>query len=194
MIHKWLVIGPGRTGSKVIVNYIRSYYRGKLKYIDPSHTSIPLDDENFWIFHSHDVNIYKQLMDSSVNLIASTRDPVDSALSWCILNRTKIWHQYPGEKFITINIEPFVLSVEDLDRNYCLIVNFYEELKKCLNNKTTIIDYSQFENNNEKLADILKMKVAQPFLPLKNTDIWQWIINRSEVESKIKDYTRSIPL
>lgn len=201
MFDKWLVICPGRTGSKVICDYIRTYYNHQIKYHDPM-TEISNINENFWILHSHNVEHYKQLTSGSVNLIVSTRDLVDSALSWCVVNRSKVWHeyppevlnQYPNEKFMAAKVEPFVLSIQELDFHYNNALQFYEELRKCLTKNTTIIDYSQFENDNEKLADILKMDVKQPLLPVKNPENWSWIRNRSEIESKIKNYTRNVSM
>jgi hypothetical protein len=196
---RWLVLSPGRTGSKMIVDCVRGAYRDqgmRLHYIMPN-------DEvsfspNLSILHSHRITD-AHLMDAGVNVILSTRDLVDSAISWCIVHKIGKYHLYPGTDQGRIDqlnqqIPKFYLPPEDFYLRYKNICKFYENLT--LSDNMIIIDYAEIEDDYTIVYERLSLPkpISYQRLSIKNPGTpEQWITNWEEISELISKLER-LPL
>ena len=130
----WLVIGPGRTGSKVIIDFIRAvYWRAgiNIRYFDPNQN---INDAcGAFIKHSH---YFEDLSYQYKYIVYSKRDPVESALSWLIQKKIIYWHLYVGR--------------------HDYIAHTYRKIE--LPEHAKIIEYNDFKNDPSLLFDILDME------------------------------------
>ena len=91
----WIVCGPGRTGSFLTASYVKQVYaaqgikmRAVYHYAPVDRICIPGE-----IVHTHRMSADNNINnDKNVNTILSTRDMVDSTLSWCIQPHIGSWH------------------------------------------------------------------------------------------------------
>lgn len=196
---QWIVISPGRTGSKMIVDCIRGAYREQglsLRYI------MPRDEGNIGtnlsVFHSHrpsDAN----LVETGVNVILSTRDLVDSAISWCVVSNTGNYHLYPETdqdriEQLNYRIPKFHLPPDEFYFQYRTICKFYESLP--LSKNMIIIDYDEIKDDYTVIYERLGLPkpVSYPRLSIKNPGTpEQWITNWEEISELISKLER-LPL
>jgi hypothetical protein len=196
---KWLVLSPGRTGSKIIIDCLYSSYREAnlpIVYLTPREeiTEIPA----LAIGHSHSISSLCHL-DKNVRVVLSTRDMVESALSWCIYPKIGKFHLYPTHHQVRIDelqehIPSFHLTKEDLYRRYRHIKAFYDILATMPIEFTEIIDYENIKNDPAKVYDILG--VAKPTrykqMAIKNPGTYeQWITNWDEISELIVKLERT---
>lgn len=182
----WLIVGPGRTGSKIIVDALRSFYR----YNHVPHTyNTPDSDavlaENC-IRHSHRVPDFQL---GYTRKILSTRNCVDSTFSWCIQPHIGKWHLYEHlhrEQMTKIN--PFVLDIKLFLDQYHRVRKFYELSKQFIAASTLVLDYSEFCHNPQILYGKLGIPDPGPidYMPRKNPGPYKnWIINWDEISEVI---------
>lgn len=196
---RWLVLSPGRTGSKMIVDCVRGAYREqglRLHYI------MPQDEISFCpnlsIVHSHR-NVDAHLIGTGVNVILSTRDLVDSAISWCVVSNTGQYHLYPALDQKEINqlnqkIPKFYLSPDDFYLQYRNIRRFYENLP--LSKNMIIIDYAEIKDDYTLIYERLGIPkpIEEQRLSIKNPGTpEQWITNWEEISELISKLER-LPL
>jgi len=193
---KWLVLSPKRTGSKLITDFICNVYECNLTpipFIGPmDHDYI---NKDFFIKHSHSLEDYFKLKnDPSVRIIISTRDMVESSLSWCIAIRNfGKFHCY--DKNNKLIIKKFKLDPSEFLYTYNQTKDFYNltyffDLGCTLpfspvGGITTYIDYDEFKNNSKKLFKKLNLqkysKTTSLKLPIKNDPHKDWIDNWKEI-------------
>ncbi|CAK0772620.1 hypothetical protein CCP3SC1AL1_620018 [Gammaproteobacteria bacterium] len=206
----YVVVGPGRTGSRYIVDIIRLAYnkhRIKLNYCMPTLTS-----ENFeslgTIYHSHNLEIFK-IKNLNTKFILSTRNVVDSALSWCVLdnnawgtNPINKYHLYPKRhtlhNFFIENykktIPSFYLDPEVLMSCYNRVKMFYQSITKKELERSIIIKYNETPIFLNTIINKLNFEIPAIYfnmfdgilLPIKNPGTPnQWIKNWNEIEDLI---------
>jgi hypothetical protein len=196
---RWLVLSPGRTGSKMIVDCVRGAYRDqgmRLHYI------MPKDEVSFSpnlsILHSHRITD-THLMDAGVNVILSTRDLVDSAISWCVVSKIGNYHLYPvldQNRIDQLNqqIPKFYLSPDEFYLHYKNICKFYERLPLIENMIT--IDYDEIKDDYTVIYERLGLPkpIDEQMLSIKNPGTpEQWITNWEEISELISKLER-LPL
>lgn len=198
MINKsWLIVGPGRTGSLTIVNSILSQYilhgykANMLTYVGPDNISRPINPLE--IVHVHNTDWLEQV-NSNTEVIISTRDLVESALSWCILPKLGDFHFHAKNKEAMIkfdlletkiktNQSKFYLHPDVFLSNYYRVVDFYKKLK--IKNSYILIDYSDWEHQPSNILQKLNFKflyIPKKFLTMKNPGkSSDWITNWEEI-------------
>ena len=91
----WLVIGPGRTGSLVIVNIIRNaYLNAGIQAYERPHTDNATPILEKQILHSHEINVLK-LTNKNTTVVLNTRNPIEIVLSASISEQNGVWHLWP---------------------------------------------------------------------------------------------------
>jgi hypothetical protein len=191
---RWLVLSPGRTGSKMIVDCIKGTYQEqglRLHYIMPKDkvSVIP----NLSIVHSHQSSD-AHLIERGVNVILSTRDLIDSAISWCMVSKTGRYHLYPDSNQLDQEIPKFYLSPEDFYLRYKIICKFYESLP--LSKNMIIIDYNEIKDDYTLMYERLGIPKPNGYqrLPIKNPGSpEQWVTNWEEISELISKLER-LPL
>jgi len=193
----WLVLGPGRTGSKVIVDVIiklAEHFTVTPELVGPTHNvdSVKLST----VYHSHKIQDlrFQQMMTKT---ILSTRDMVDAALSWCIQPHIKEWHLYPVKhreiiKQLEQNIPYFYLDPELFNTHYQRSKLFYQAIADYDLSKFIIIDYEEFKDSPLNiLAKLDYVHVPIRGFPAKNPGSPdKWITNWDEISILIKDLER----
>lgn len=191
--NKFMIFGPGRTGSKLIVDLIRhSFHRNNLPfhYFEPIHTIEDLP-KDFFIWHHHNIENYVNFLKpqfQNVTKILSTRNMIDSTYSWAIVRRTNQFHIYGDQK---IEINPFFLPISEFLETYNNIKNFYSRIKSKLDNDTLIIDYDSYVNNNNYILNILNLPImeidSKSRITKKNVGTHEeWIANFQEINEVAK--------
>jgi hypothetical protein len=195
----WIVVGPGRTGSKVIVDTIEKICRQLLIFPElkgPNHDIQKLEPGK--IYHTHrQTALVLQQTQPVTKCILSTRDLVDSSISWCIQPYIGEWHLHPFVHRALIsqlneNIPAFYLDPKLFIHYYETTKLFYQEIRNFDLSNVIIIDYTDFQNNIEIIAKILDY----PQFPIKNRPVKnpgspeQWISNWDEIELITKDLER----
>jgi len=187
----WIVISARRTGSKVITDIIQDAYTQKnirLRYLSPSADVSTLHDYRTFIKHSHNpadlIHTYKYV-------VYSTRDPVESVLSWFIREKIVPWHLYSDRHTSLLSkgsdlIVPFYLPPDKFREQYLVVQSFYKDIR--LPDHAQVVDYSAFRDNPANLHDILgldKLPIKGK-IPIKNPgEHKQWILNWDEIEAEI---------
>jgi len=207
----YVVVGPCRTGSRYIVDIIRLAYnkhRIKLLHLPPSPSP-----ENFEslgvIYHSHDLEVFK-IKNLNTKIILSTRNVVDSALSWCILTENNSWgtdpmnkyqlypkkhklHNFLIEKYEKI-IPSFYLDPEVLMSHYNKFKMFYQYITKKDLERSIIIEYNETPIFLNTIINKLNFEIPISYyekfygeeIPVKNPGTpKQWIKNWNEIEDLI---------
>jgi len=181
----WLIIGPGRTGSKVIVDILRSAYMQEniyLAYISPIRARAPARSGT--ILHSHNINDFSLGYEKC---ILSTRNYIESAISWCIQPHVGEWHLYSDlHKEKMSRITQFVLDPNLVLEKYNSIKTFYCDIDKYITPDTITIDYSEFCNNPSAILYRLGLDLNTPLdvIPSKNPGTYSdWILNWDEIQS-----------
>jgi hypothetical protein len=183
----WIVISPGRTGSGVICaalyniysknspNNLKFHHAGivnhlPMKYLDLVHTH-KIDDLNLAL--------------EDTQCVLSTRNMVESALSFCIQPHIGYWHVYKHDNIPSINIKPFVLNIDDFFYHYNNAVQFFKTIGNKLQKNTIVIDYEEFCNDTNNISNILGygVELNSIKLPIKNPGMHKdWILNWDEIE------------
>jgi len=188
----WAIIGPGRTGSKVIVDYVKNYYAHNnifLNYQSPKiKVTKPIEG---CIIHTHQVDSYPILRDSNTKIIISTRDMVDSSLSWCIQKYIGAWHLYTMYQYSNVKITAFELDFTEFYGHYDASLRFYRTLQnECIqyNPNVVVIDYTKFESNSNAILTLLDIEDGGSFKrkPLKNPGSPEaWISNWHNIQTEL---------
>lgn len=188
----WAVLSPGRTGSKVIVDCIRnSYVHQNIDLIAFTPDSTAEINRGATLIHSHQCDIYQQLREANYSIVVSTRDMVDSTISWCIQKHLGAWHLYSKDDYFNIKIEPFVLNMETFYEYYDVAIVFYRSMTKSLlqyNSKVKIIDYNEFENDHTVIYELLDLPMPsfEMSVPLKNPGSPEsWIKNWHDIQTEL---------
>jgi hypothetical protein len=180
---KWMILSATRTGSTLIVDFIRSVYESNLKTIHfISHDMHECKD--YYVKHSHTLQDYFLFKDDPlIKIVISTRDIIESSLSWCITKRHKVFYSYDEKSKPTM--EPFVLDSEELLYTYSKLKEFYLGITD-INDRTIIIDYDQFKDDPRNLFKLLDLESyadsTQLKLPIKNEPYKVFIKNWNEIE------------
>lgn len=206
---RWVVIGPGRTGSRVIVDLITAAYHVQgmeLRNLDPTTHSVPGPLE---ILHTHEVQDLEHIdPGSSTRYVLSTRDTVDSSLSWCIQPHLGAWHTYNERRRSLSHVEsrrPSLLEARKSGTSYvvkpfhldpeefmCLndrAQNFYPQVSASpwLPAHTIKIDYSDISRGIQQVLPLLGIPKINwlslvHYLPQKNPGRHrEWISNWDEI-------------
>ena len=187
----WVVLGPTRTGSTVILSCIIKSYSAKkiqLKFFGTDSKLVPVPPRSIW--HYHDLNILNYKNDNT-NVVISTRDPVESALSYCIVEQFGHWHlQRENTKLIfniTRKVPKYTISKSMFLDRLASINTWYDLVPEHF----LRIDYSAFEHNISNVYKILDIPI-----PSNDTDITimknpyllkEWILNWDEISEVIKE-------
>jgi hypothetical protein len=193
----WLVIGPGRTGSLTIARSIYSLYKydfNVITHVGPNEISRPIKPLD--VVHAHDLKWLDQVNENT-EVIISTRNLIESALSWCILPMIGDYHFYPYmeedmDKLKSIEIKKFYLSPSKFLSTYIRIVNFYKNLK--FKDSYKILDYSEWADDPSKILHKLGYNVNAPvkYLTAKNPGSHNdWIENWDEIISISKSLPKN---
>ena len=194
----WLVVGPVRSGSRAIVRSIYSLYRydfNIINQINPDDIVRPIKPLD--IIHTHDLAWLNQV-NKNTEVIISTRNPVESALSWCILPKLGDYHFYNFNlkhlsKLKSIEVKKFYLDPNDFLKVYDNIVNFYKQIQ--LKDNYRIIDYSEWSNDVTQIFRRLNFNVDThikyiQYLPVKNPGTpAEWIENWEDISEVCKPLT-----
>ena len=189
MDKSWLVVSPGRTGSLTIVRSIYSLYKydfNVITHVGPETKIRPIQPLD--VVHAHDLKWLNQVNDDT-EVIISTRNLVESALSWCILPEIGDYHFYPYkeedmDKLKSIEIKKFYLSPSKFLSTYIRMVNFYKKLQ--IKDSYKILDYSEWSDDPSKILRILGYDADAPvkYLTAKNPGSHSdWIENWDEIMS-----------
>jgi hypothetical protein len=194
----YIVAGPGRTGSKVIVDTIMKICRQLAIFTEIKNPELVIEIiEPGKIYHTHQWH-YLQHSQAVIKCILSIRDLIDSSLSWCIQPYIGEWHLYPLKHRelrtrLEENIPAFYLDPMRFIHYYESAKTFYQEAGKYDLSDVVIVDYSIFQNDHTNIAKILDYPLF-PIrgLPVKNPGIpEQWITNWDEIEKIIKGLERN---
>jgi hypothetical protein len=188
----WLVLSPGRTGSLTIVRSIYSLYKydfNIITYVGPYEDVRPI--KPFDVVHVHDLKWLDQVNENT-EVIISTRDPIESTLSWCILPEIGEYHFYPFKeddvaKLKSIKVKKFYLDPNKFLKIYDSIVCFYKQLK--LKDNYHIVDYSDWSDDPTQILRKLGYDVDAPskYLTMKNPGSHcDWIENWEEISELCK--------
>jgi hypothetical protein len=121
----------------------------------------------------------------------STRNLINSALSWGVVHYVKKYH-YRQKDLLKIQIIPFYLDPLEFMFHYNNAKNFYQYFTKESLEKIVVINYDNILNSNDTInKDLildkldLKMKRFFPwFYPVKTPGKYsQWIKNWEEIKS-----------
>ncbi len=184
----WIIIGPGRTGSKVIVDTLMSAYRHfrwPLTYIAPGNC---ITAKPGHLLHSHNL---EDLELGYTNRVFSIRNCVESAISWCVQPHIGEWHLYHHKHKEKLGrISPFVIDPALVLQQYTAIRRFYSTAQSKINSNSIIIDYTDFRDNNYTLLEKLNLdrSITLSRMPVKNPGTYSdWILNWDEVHCAVKD-------
>lgn len=184
----WLVIGPGRTGSLVIVQSIYSLYKynfNVINIINPTDIVRPIKPLD--VVHTHELSWLNEVNENT-EVIISTRNPVESALSWCILPKLDNYHFYSYNKehltkLKSTKIKKFYLDPNEFLRYYGNVIDFYKQIQ--LKDNYRIIDYSEWSNDPKQIFNKLNFNINNAhikYLPIKNPGSpIEWIENWEEI-------------
>lgn len=188
----WLVVGPGRTGSLTIVRSIYSLYKynfNVITHVGPDENVRPIKPLD--VVHSHNLKWLDEVNENT-EVIISTRNPIESTLSWCILPELGEFHFYPFkkedvDKLNSIKVKKFYLDPNKFLSIYNNIINFYTQLQ--MKDNYHIVDYSEWSNNPTQILHKLGYKVDAPsqYLTMKNPGSHHdWIENWEEISELVK--------
>ena len=194
----WLIIGPGRTGSRAIVRSVYCLYAydfNVINKINPNDIVRPI--KPFDVIHTHDLFWLNQVNENT-EVIISTRNPVDSALSWCILPKLGDYHFYSHNKehiskLKSMEIKKFYLDPNEFLKVYNNAINFYKQIQ--LKDNYRIIDYGEWSNDPKQIFCKLNFNVNEhtkylKYLPIKNPGSpIEWIENWEEISDICKTLT-----
>ena len=189
----WIVISPGRTGIRLICASLQNIYNNNLKF---HHAGINnhLPMKYLDLVHTHIIDDLDLILEDT-QCILSTRDMVESALSFCIQPHIGHWHIFKHYNIPNIIIKPFILNINDFFHHYNRVVQFFKTIDNKLQKNTIIIDYSEFCNDINNIPKILGYEVELDIvkMPIKNPGKYSdWILNWEEIKIIINDLPRTV--
>jgi hypothetical protein len=203
---KWMVVGPGRTGSGFIVDVILNYYSKQkqiITYVGPpaSYDIKRIDEKINLVIHTHSIESFLKYKDKCDHIILSTRNMVDSAISWLIQREIGMWHIYDTNQLKTVEHNR-VKKPFDYDfflNQYGNAKWFYETIKPHINNSVITIDYQEIYNGPNHIINLLNLcntsDTSKFRLPIKNPGLPQeWFTNWEEISEKIVSLNKNPPL
>lgn len=200
----WLVLGPGRTGSRHIADIIERVYKLSkipLMFSGPTNNHL-LNGEKIadgQIVHEHDVNLL-HLASKNTRIVLSKRNIFESALSWSVVHHRPSFHTR-RIGYTTIAPKPFILSEDVFFEHFKNAYDHYQEIDKLKPH----IDFFEIDYNDideKKVIDILQLQVPDSNFVysryIKNRDRPEdWLINYNQIfefMKKLKDeYQVEIP-
>lgn len=200
MNDSWLIIGPGRTGSQAIARSLYSLYKfdfDKIKYIDSLEQPKPIGPGT--IVHAHNMAWFN-IIKNDINVVISTRNPVESALSWVIRPKLVKYHFF-GFKEEDINehrnikITKFHVTKENFLFYYNKAMNFYNNLR--IKKNWHVLDYSDWSSDPTQILKKLNFNVNVSLneLTIKNPGKHSdWIENYEEINDLCKTLVTKAPL
>ena len=136
LTHKFIVIGPGRTGSILVARALSDILGKEIKYINANNVNVGIDDKD-WIVHCHDCNLVIPNKSEWVQIVSRRRDIFKGAISHINTEITNEHNRYSNRKFPQnyISIETFAtilqqrnIFYDNLDYNgYAKVVDIYLE-------------------------------------------------------------------
>lgn len=176
-----MILTPGRTGSTFIAESISHVTlrpfgdtntildKNSINDIDNIVNVTSIKDLNFKlgdVWHSHNLNSLN-FVDNDTQLIISTRSMFQTAISHEVAKLTKIFHFKNIDNGINFQrrrtlekIKPFEIAPVDFINRYSAIKYWFVACSKIINSrqlKYTVIDYSQFEKDNNQLFQLLDL-------------------------------------
>jgi hypothetical protein len=180
-MNKWMVLTPGRTGSTFIAESIscetiRPFGESKtfvdqnsINNLDSIVNVYNIENLNFVsgsVWHSHNLNSLN-FVDNNTQLIISTRSMFQTAVSHEVAKLTKIFHFKNIENSINLQrkrtlekIKSFEIAPVDFINRYNTVKYWFMACRKIINDrrlKYTVIDYSEFEKDNNQLFQLLDL-------------------------------------
>jgi hypothetical protein len=180
-MNKWMVLTPGRTGSTFIVESISCETirpfgdtntivdKNSINDIDNIINVNSIKDLNFKpgdVWHSHNLNSLN-FVDNDTRLIINTRSMFQTAVSHEVARLTKIFHFKNIDNIVNFqrrrtleNTKPFEIAPVDFINRYSAIKYWFIACRKIINSrgiKYTVIDYSEFEKDNNRLFQLLDL-------------------------------------
>lgn len=199
----WVITSPGRTGSRFISDVLTIFYKEKFgvdtKYVGPG---AKYDPHGHWqMYHTHDPT---QIVSQKRNArsILSVRDIVESALSYCVVDRTKLYHVFGSTNIGTIpRVKQFHLPVHEFMEQYAYQVGFYRQVRGLVQPDTIIVRYSSMASDWRSIlwgigieAHLITPEIQnkiESLAPIKNHwDSQQWISNWGEIDFCIRSLPR----
>jgi len=187
----WIILGPRRTGSKLISNLIAQAYNDKnmsLKEYDARDIIKEIEVGEIW--QTHDPRIVKDLWDET-QLIVNTRNIIDISLSWFKAKEAKVYHLWESNPKLIRKLEKsvpkFNLDILELKVFIREIIDWHNIVVK-YNPDCICIDYSQFEHDPKNIYKMLDMDVPKNYYsPIRKTpgSNEDWIKNWAEVKKFI---------
>jgi hypothetical protein len=200
----WLIIGPGRTGSKVIVDiirnvylqsYHRSYYFNPNSDLNTALKKIPINK----IVHSHQVEFFYAFKKIGARIVLSKRNMIESALSWVIQREIGHWHIYDTNTLKGVTVSKTNFDYDFFMENYIKAKKFYENIKLELDDSIIIIDYDEFKDDSNAIVNKLNIDEystsANFKLSMKNPGSpSDWFLDWDTVSEKIRKLDFMPPL
>lgn len=176
-----MILTPGRTGSTFIAesishDTIRPFGesntivdKNSINDIDKIVNIDNIENLNYgpgMVWHSHNLNSLN-FIDNKTRIIISTRSILKSTISHEVARLTKIFHFKNTDndinrqrKHTLEKLKPFEIAPVDFINRYNTIKYWYMSCRKIIDKRSIdyqVIDYSEFENNNEKLFQLLDL-------------------------------------
>jgi hypothetical protein len=188
----WLVISPGRTGSLTIVRSIYALYKydfNVITHVGPNEDVRPIKPLD--VVHTHNL-LWLNQVNENTEVVVSTRNPIESTLSWCILPKLGEYHFYPYkkedvDKINSIQVNKFYLDPNKFLSIYNNTIDFYKQL--LIKDNYHIIDYSEWSDNPKQILRKLGYNIDAPnkYLTMKNPESHcDWIENWEEILELVK--------
>jgi hypothetical protein len=192
----WIITSPGRTGSRFISDVLAIYYREQFgvraEYSGPGTEFQP--NGHWQIYHTHDptqIAIHR----AHARSIVSCRDIVESALSYCVVDRTRLYHIFGNTAISEIpRVQQFHLPLSEFMEQYSYQVNFYRQIRNLIDADTVIVRYAAIQQDwrstlwdigiqQQHITPAIEARI-QSLAPVKNHwDSRQWISNWDEIEN-----------
>lgn len=200
-IDSFVVLGPGRTGSLSVVRSLYALYNYN-DYVYCSPKTWPRLIEPNEVVHTHRVEWLDFVDNKRTQVIITTRDPVDSTISWFLkYDITQQWHFYAND---ADDIKRYMDVRKKTHKVYIDPDAFVEKYKEALNVynrielKPTykIIDYNDWCDDPNKILPLLgyeNFRVDPRGLILKNPGPHsRWIENWDELSKVLETLDRTI--
>lgn len=190
----WMVLSSGRTGSGVICAALHNIYSKNLSTnLKFHHAGIvnhsPMNHLD--LVHTHKIDDLDLILEDT-QCILSTRNMVESALSFCIQPHIGHWHLYKNDN---VTITPFELDINNFFHHYNNAVRFFENVGSILPKNTIVIDYEEFRNDTNNISRILGYTAVldEIKLPIKNPGMHsEWILNWEEINFIVSALPKNI--
>lgn len=177
---KWIILGPGRTGSFVIVKNCVSAFKTLLnQYPSVFSPDMVYDRQKIpSIRHSHSL-IDIEERDPDAQYVISCRNILESVFSWEIQPYIGYWHIMANTQQTPIT--PFFLDYDKVSFRYDTILSFYNLLPVLNKSTDIVIDYSEFSNDYTQLNHKLNFTHIVPLVVKNQGTHRDWILNYDEI-------------